>query len=161
MGMIIAPHEIYFGSFFERFNARFGPAQPTSGSVWQAGGIAEIAVLQKQFGLFRPDRQFVESAALLGLTGAVNSPARDRWVEYLERLPNMVSDVQDQNGDQRIVSELIKNLSQDNPLPCYLEAHDGRLKEPGVVLVQTLHPVFYLESVRFLTIRLPMRPSDA
>ena len=158
MGMIIAPHEIYFATFFERFNMRFGPAQPGSGSVWQSGGIAEIAALQKEFEIFRPGRPFIESAALLGLGGLMSSPAKDRWLEYLARLPHMTSDDRDQNGDQRIVGALVTNLAAANPLPCFLQAHDGRQKEPGYVIVEEANPLFYLESVRFLTICLPMRP---
>jgi hypothetical protein len=159
MGMIIDPHEVYFGTFFERFNMRFGPAQAGGGSLWQAGGIMEVAALQKEFEIFKRGRPFIESAALLGLGGLVSSPAKDRWLEYLGRLPKMKSDDPELNGDERVVSALIENLAKTRPMPCHIRAYDGRLREPGLVLVNDEAPIFYLESVKFLTISLPMRPS--
>lgn len=159
MGMRINPHEIYFGSFFEHFNMRFGPSDPVQDPVWRSGGIAEIAALQKQFQIFRPDRPFVESASLLGLGGLLSGPAKDRWIEYLTRLPRMASDDPAQTGDQRIVMALAQNLEAKSPLPCFMQAHDGRKREPGHVEIHEGSPVFYLEPVRFLTIHLPMRPT--
>jgi hypothetical protein len=157
--MIIEPHEIYFGTFFDRFNMRFGPAQPGGRSQWQSGGIVEVAALQKEFEIFRAGRQFIESAALLGLGGFISSPAKDRWLEYLARLPQMQSDEAGVSGDQRIVAALIMNLARDNPLPCFMRAYDGRERQPGLVIVTDNDtPLFYLESVNFLTICLPMRP---
>lgn len=158
MGMIIAPHEIYFGTFFDRFNDRFGPSEPKQPSVWNSGGIAEIAALQKEFEIFRRRRPFLDSAALLGLTGPASGPAKDRWLEYLSRLPKMDSDKAGVSGDQRIVEALVENFRRDGPLPCFMRAYDGRTREPGLVLVTEEQPVFYLESVTFLTISLPMRP---
>jgi hypothetical protein len=157
--MIIEPHEIYFGTFFDRFNMRFGPAQPGGRSLWQSGGIVEVTALQKEFGIFRAGRQFIESAALLGLGGFISSPARDRWLEYLAKLPQMDSDQPGVKGDQRIVGAIIMNLASENPLPCLMRAYDGREREPGLVTVTDNDtPLFYLESVKFLTISLPMRP---
>ena len=92
MGMRMLSHEIYFVTFFDRFNIRFGPPTPDRASVWQSGGIAEIAALQREFEIFRETRTFLESAALLGLGGLVSGPAKDRWLEYLARLPKMKSD---------------------------------------------------------------------
>jgi hypothetical protein len=158
MGMIIEPHEVFFGSFLERFNMRFGPALPAGQSVWHSGGIAEIAALQKEFEIFREGRPFLQSACLLGLTGPHGGPANDRWIEYLTRLPGMRSDIDGVNGDQRIVRAIVEDLQRDTPLPCYMRVYDGRTREPGLVIVAEEHPLFYLESVTFLTISLPMRP---
>ncbi len=160
MGLVIEPHEIYFGSFFERFNMRFGPAMPGGQSVWHSGGIPEIVALQKEFEIFREGRSFMQSAALLGLTGPYSGPANDRWLEYLLKLPRMQSDNDGVNGDQRIVRAIVANLQRDPVLPCYMRAYDGRTREPGLVVVADEHPVFYLESVTFLTISLPMRPAQ-
>jgi len=160
MGVRINPHEIYFGSFFELFNLRFGPGHPAGTSPWLSGGIVEIAALQSEFGIFRTDRPFLESAALLGLTGALYSPAKERWIEYLAKLPKMDSDNPVETGDQRIVNALLANFAgEGGPLPCFMQAHDGRRMEPGLVTVAAGAPLFYLESVRFLTIQLPMRPA--
>lgn len=158
MGMIIAPHEIYFGTFLSRFNDRFGPSAPGQRSVWNSGGIVEIAALQKEFEIFRKGRPFRDSAAVLGLTGHFGGPAKDRWLEYLAKLPDMDSDKEGVKGDPRIVDALIDNLERDNPLPCYMQAYDGRTREPGLVIITEESPVFFLESVTFLTISLPMRP---
>jgi hypothetical protein len=159
MGMIIEPHEIYFCTFFCRFNMRFGPPMPERGSPWQAGGIVEVAALQQEFEIFRAGRRFLESAALLGIGGLESSPAKDRWLEYLTRLPEMRSDQTDVPGDQRIVGAIVENLQRPSPLPCFMRAYDGRTREPGLVVVSEEQPVFYLESVTFLTISLPMRPT--
>ncbi len=179
MGMIIYPHEIYFGTFFERFNMRFGPSQPlqrlqpprppqppqpSASPLWRSGGIDEIAALQRQFGIFRMGRPFLDSAALLGLGGLISSPARDRWLAYLEKMAGMESnDPTDDpraklNGDQWVVHNLIENLARSNPLPCFMRAHDGRDREPGFVTIEEGSPLFYLETVKFLIISLPMRP---
>jgi len=159
MGMLIIVHEIYFGTFFDRFNQRFGPAQPGGRSVWQSGGVDEITALQKEFEIFKIGRKFIESAALLGLGGLMKSPAKDRWYEYLAKLPDMRSDDPSVSGDQRIVGAMIANFAKQKPLPCFMRACDGREREPGFVMVVEDFPLFYLESVRFLTISLPMRPA--
>lgn len=159
MGVRVQFHEVYYGSFFEQFNMRFGPTETVQDPVWRSGGIAEIAALQRQFQVFRRDRPFVESAALLGLGGLISGPAKDRWIDYLHRLPTMQSDDPKQNGDQRIVNALIENFEQTNPAPCFMQAHDGRLSEPGRVMVDHASPMFLFEPAHFLTIRLPMRPA--
>lgn len=159
MGMIIDPHEIYFGTFFGRFNMRFGPPQGGGHPPWGGGGINEVAVLQKEFEIFRTGRPFLDSAALLGLGGLVSSPAKDRWLEYLARLPKMQSNDPNASGDEHIVASLLRNFTRRQPLPCYMQAVDGRLSEPGLVTVTETTPLFYLESVKFLTISLPMRPA--
>jgi hypothetical protein len=159
MGARINPHEIYIGSLLEPFNLRFGPAYPAVATPWLSGGIVEIAALQREFSIFRAGRPFLESAALLGLTGALYSPAKERWVGYLAKLPEMKSDNPAESGDQRIVNALLANFDRDGgPLPCFMQAHDGRRVEPGLVTVAPGVPLFYLESVQFLTIQLPMRP---
>ena len=159
MGLVIDPHEVYFSTFFDRFNMRLGPPMMDTRSVWHSGGIAEITALQREFEIFREGRPFLESAALLGLGGTVGGPAKDRWLEYLTKLPQMRSDMPDLTGDQRIVAALIQNLKRRSPLPCHMEAYDGRTREPGLVLVTEGNPTFFLESVKFLTISLPMRPT--
>lgn len=161
MGVRIDPHEIYLGSFFELFNNRFGPSFPVDDiSAWLSGGIMEIAALQREFEIFRPGRPFVKSAALLGLTGSGYGPPKERWVAYLEKLPKMNSDQAGVTGDERIVEALVENFRRPTgPLPCLLQPHDGRMVAPGLVTVSQERPLFYLESVEFLLIRLPMRPS--
>lgn len=161
MGALIDPHEIYLGSLFERFNNRFGPSFPGDDSPWLSGGIKEIEALQREFELFRPDRPFVKSAALLGLTGSEYGPQKERWVSYLEKLPAMSSDQEGVTGDKRLVRALLENFDRPGgPLPCLMQPHDGRRVAPGLVTVSQESPLFYLEGVEFLTIRLPFRPSD-
>ena len=159
MGELIKPHEIYLGSFFDRFNQRFGPADTyNTASSYHSGGIAEIAALQKQFDIFKPGRAFLESAVLLGLGGTVSGPAKDRWIGYLAKLPKMQSDDPSQNGDERIVNALVANFRKGTPLPCFMQAYDGRTREPGLVVIEEAMPLFYLAPTTFLVISLPMRP---
>ena len=121
----------------------------------------EIAALQREFEIFKPGRPFVKSAALLGLTGGDYGPPKERWVAYLEKLPRMSSDQKGVTGDERIVKALLDNFQRAaGPLPCLLQPHDGRKVKPGLVTASQERPLFYLESVEFLLIRLPMRPSD-
>jgi len=160
--MLTKPHEIYLASFIDRFNQRFGPADTYNlATPYHAGGIAEITALQKQFDIFKPGRAFLESAVLLGLSGTVSGPAKDRWISYLAKLPKMQSDDRDQNGDERIVNALVANFRKRTPLPCFMQAYDGRTREPGLVVVEEAMPVFYLAPTTFLVISLPMRPDPA
>ncbi len=161
MGELINPHEIYLGTFFERFNMRFGPADPNAVSHWLSGGITEIAALQKEFEIFKTGRRFLESVALLGLGGDAVGPAKDRWIAYLEKLPKMKSDDAEQTGDARIVNALVANFLKGEPLPCFMQALDGRTVDPGHVIVSEGEPLFYLEPTKFLVISLPMRPKSA
>lgn len=175
MGALIGPHEIYISNLLDLFNLRFGPAQPAVTPAWLSkvrvaaplqpwlsGGIDEIAALQEEFKIFRAGEPFLKGAALLGLTDVRHSSAKERWVRYLAKLPEMRSDNPAESGDQRIVNALLENFGRDGgPLPCFMQAHDGRRVEPGLVTVAVGTPLFYLEGVQFLIIQLPMRPTPS
>jgi hypothetical protein len=160
MGMIIRLDDTYVATFIDLFNLRFRPAHSRSRRSPLYGGIAEMTALQREFQIFREGRLFVTSAALLGLGGLTNDPAKNRWFELLGQLPDYRSDRWPQeNGDQRIVRALISNFDRARPLPCFMRAHDGREDDASRVVVRERDtPLFYLERVTFLTISLPMRP---
>ena len=149
MGAFMLEHDIYIGTFLDLFNVRFAPT-PFSATAEFYGGIEEMIELQKEFDIFRPKRPFSESAALLGLGGIYNADAKNRWFRLLRHLPD--------EGDQKVADALAANFEKKKPLPCYMEAHDLRVKgENRVIIVESDNPLFYLEQT-YLTISLPMAP---
>jgi hypothetical protein len=154
MGAYMIEDDIYIGTFLDLFNVRFAPTPPfftTQDKELVYGGIAEMAVLQKEFEIFRPDRPFSESAAILGLGGIYNTRAKNRWFRLLKMLPD--------NGDQKIADALAAHLATKQPLPCYMTAHDLRTSKADnvVKIIESDNPLFYLEQT-YLTISLPMAP---
>ncbi len=160
MGVGVRPDDIYIFTFLDLFNLRFGPAEASRPGSRNYGGIAEMAALQREFQIFKEGRPFVTSAALLGLGGLLNNPAKNRWFEVLGELPKFASDRPEENGDQRIVNALIANFKKAHPLPCVMRAHDGRESGASRVFVaESDTPLFYFNQPQSLTISLPMRPS--
>jgi hypothetical protein len=160
MGMLMMEDDIYIPMLMDLFNLRFAPTQESGrrGTQPLYGGIMEMAALQREFQIFKTRRPFAQSAAVLGLGGLVNNQAKNRWNLLLSKLPDLMSDKPDENGDQRIVNALITNLKGQNPLPCFMCAHDWR--DPGanrVIVREIDRPVFYLNQ-QYLTISLPMQP---
>jgi hypothetical protein len=145
MGALMKEDDIYIGTFLDLFNLRFAP---NPSGIY--GGIEEMSALQKEFKIFRTDRLFSLSASLLGLGGLTNDRAKNRWLNLLSKLPD--------NGDQKIADALVANFKKDQPLPCYMQAHDLRTKgENRVIIVESAAPLFYLEQ-EYLRISLPMAP---
>ena len=154
MGAIMIEDDIYIGSFLDLFNVRFAPV-PFSAVLDQEslyGGIDEIAALQREFEIFRTDRPFSKSAALLGLGGFYNARAKNRWFTLLKRLPK--------NGDQQIADALVENFKRRKPLPCYMRSHffvDARSDQNRVIITEREEPLFYLQQ-EYLVFSLPMAP---
>lgn len=150
MGALMKEDDLYIGTFLDLFNVRFAPTPSTRYPETVYGGIDEMTDLQKEFKIFRPQRPFSESAALLGLGGIYNAQAKNRWLHLLRRLPD--------RGDQKIADALVANFKKRQPLPCYMRAHDSRPKgENRVIIAESDDPLFYLEQ-EYLTISLPMAP---
>ena len=151
MGALMKEHDIYIGTFLDLFNVRFAPTPFAPNPETVYGGIAEMIALQKEFDIFKPKRPFSESAALLGLGGMYNAQAKNRWFTLLRSLPD--------GGDQKIADALLANFKKKQPpLPCYMLAHDLRVKgENRVIISESTNPLFYLEQ-EYLTISLPMAP---
>ena len=158
MGALMAEDDIYIGTLMEQFNLRFGPSQEQEGF---SGGVNEIAELQYEFQIFRPDRTFAQSAKLLGLGGLQNNRAKNRWFTLLNVLPRLGSNKAGETGDQRIVNALIANFAPapgGKQLPCFMKAHDSRGDYgPIVIVLEVDRPIFYIEK-DYLTISLPMKP---
>ncbi|MEH2558130.1 hypothetical protein V1286_005659 [Bradyrhizobium algeriense] len=157
MGALMAEDDIYIGTLMEQFNLRFGLSQTEQG--FSGGGNNEIAVLQSEFGIFRADRTFAQSARLLGLGGLQNNRAKNRWFSLLDVLPRLGSDKAGETGDQRIVKALMANFGDGGKLlPCFMKAHDSRGQYgPIVIVTEPDRPIFYIEK-DYLTISLPMKP---
>jgi len=156
MGAIMKKFDCNIGTFLDMFNLRFCPCEGT-GDV-DYGGIAEMAALQKEFEIFRTGRPFAQSCAVLGLCGLTNNQAKNLWLTLLGDLNSYESDKPGENGDQRIVNAMIANLAAQQPLPCYMRAHDSRAADARkVIVLENDKPLFYVEQ-SYVTISLPMRP---
>jgi hypothetical protein len=154
MGAFMIEDDIYIGTFLDLFNVRFAPVPPSTILDHQSvyGGIEELAKLQQEFNIFRTDRLFSQSAAILGLGGLYNARAKNRWFELLRRLPD--------DGDQQIANALVANFRKKKPLPCYMKAHflESRKSDQNrVIITEGEEPLFYLEQ-EYLVISLPMAP---
>ena len=149
MGFFMREDDTYISSLIDLFNLRFAPV-PFSRDLDREslyGGIEEMAQLQEHFRIFRNDRPFSESAAVLGLGGLYSARAKNRWFTLLRHLPD--------NGDQQIADALVANLNKKPPLPCYMRAHDA--KSDSRVIITEGRPLFYLEQ-DYLIFSLPMAP---
>jgi hypothetical protein len=94
---------------------------------FEAGeAIAEMAALQRQFGIFSADHSLHDSWALLNIK-AGDPAQRPRWrswtEEYLRGLP---SDLEGVNGHDRLVRAFQENLESQTPLPMFYRHHLDR-----------------------------------
>jgi hypothetical protein len=151
MGFFMKEDDIYISSLIDLFNLRFAPV-PFSRDLDKEslyGGIDEMAALQKEFKIFRTDKPFSASAAVLGLGGLYSARAKNRWYLLLQKLPD--------NGDQKIADALVANFDKRKPLPCHMRAHHASPKSENKVSITEGRPLFYLEQ-DYLIFSLPMAP---
>jgi hypothetical protein len=154
MGAYMKEDDIYIGTFLDLFNLRFAPVPFSDFLDHESlyGGIDEMAKLQDEFKIFRRDRLFSDSAAILGLGGFDNARAKNRWFTLLRRLPR--------NGDQQLANAMVANFRRRKALPCYMRAHffeDPKSDSNRVIITEGEDPLFYLEQ-EYLVISLPMAP---
>ena len=151
MGFFMKEDDIYISSLIDLFNVRFAPVPFSTDLTEESlyGGIQEMAKLQEQFRIFRTDRRFSDSAAVLGLGGLYSARAKNRWFTLLQNLPD--------DGDQQIANALVANFEKKTPLPSYMRAHHGSPKSENRVYITEGRPLFYLEQ-DYLIFSLPMLP---
>ena len=151
MGFFMKEDDIYISSLIDLFNLRFAPVPFSRDLDTESlyGGIEEMAKLQEYFQIFRTDRPFSDSAAVLGLGGLYNARAKNRWFTLLNHLPD--------NGDQQIADALVTNFNRKPPLPCYMRAHHASPKSENRVIIMEGRPLFYLDQ-DYLIVSLPMAP---
>jgi hypothetical protein len=169
MGKFMGPDDIYIEYLFELLNIRFSPTPVEApddvdnfGKIPNPsfGGIEEIVELQRDFQIFQLGRTFERSIAILNLGGQWNARVRNRWYALLADLVHYGSNVNGMNGNDAIVSSLIKNLGEKRVLPVYFKAHDSRKKNKRIVIVgDEPKPIFYIDQ-EYLTISLPMKPAE-
>jgi hypothetical protein len=158
MGYFMKHNDILIGSMLDQLNLRFAPPQ---GKEKTYGGIEEMAVLQKEFEIFRKGRPFATSVAVLNLA-AYNNDAKNHWHDLLGSLAQHKSNRGNLNGDQAVVDALVKNLAQKKPSPVYFTSHDmrqGGAEGKKVQITEKGRPVFYIER-DYLVVSLPMKPWD-
>lgn len=157
MGMFMKHNDILIGSMLDQLNLRFAPPQ---GKEMTYGGIEEMAVLQKEFGIFKKGRPFARSVAVMNLS-AYNNDAKNHWHDLLGNLNRHKSNRGKLNGDEAIVDAMAKNLASKKPLPVYFTSHDMRQGDESkkVLITDKGRPVHYIER-DYLVISLPMKPWD-
>jgi hypothetical protein len=152
MGLFLKEYDIYIPGFLEALNLRFAPKQSSTDGI---GGVQEMAELQKTFHIFAKGRSFRDCAAVLGLGGALNWQAKNRWFDLLEWLKKVPSETSE-NGSDRIVSVLEENLAASRPHPVHFTSHDFA-DDKRVLVRKADQPHFFLIET-FITISLPMSP---
>lgn len=156
MGAFMKEHDVFVGHLQEQLNLRFAPNLGTS----KEHGLAEIAKLQNEFGIFKEGRSFETSVAALNLAGQNNQEVKERFHSYLRSLRRAKSNLAGLNGDQAIVKSLVKNLSTKKPLPVYFELHDLNADSGNRVLItDSARPLFYMKQ-DYLVVSLPLGAVD-
>ena len=158
MGDFMKQDDVYIPSLLELLNIRFAPAQSFEGQYY--GGIAEMAAIQKEFGIFREGRLFADSIVALGIGGRWNPGMQQNWRSLLASLARKPSNRSGIYGDPAIVQTIVEDLQQDKPSPIFFRAHDSRAPEQDRVTIEMkARPLFYLEQ-DYITISIPMRPKS-
>lgn len=157
MGEIMKEDDVYIGGLLDQLNVRFGPSQGGPRTEW-FGGIDEMARLQKEFGLFKPGRSFRDSVSVLNIGGVWNARVRHRWLNLLDWLRRVDSNVPGKNGDESIVDAIILDLGTSPPSPIYFTTHNSPdPRADRVMITPDARPLFYIDQP-FLTVSIPMRP---
>ena len=125
MGYFLKDHDIHVVSLLDQMNLRFAPSQ---GKKTHFGGIEEMVALQKEFKIFKKNRPFKASVAVLNIGGG-NNELKTLMHQYLDNLASHESNKPNQNGDAAIVNALIRNLASKTPLPVYFTFHDMRAEK--------------------------------
>ncbi len=158
MGDFMMQDDIYIKSLLEMMNIRFAPAQVFEGRSY--GGIAEMAAIQREFGIFKDGRAFAESVSALGVYHRGHVLMQHNWHRLLTNLATKESNRTGATGDAAIVHTIIEDLQRAKPEPIYFVAHD--LREPGrdrVLIEPDARPLFYLDQT-YILISIPMRPKS-
>jgi hypothetical protein len=130
-----------------QLNLRFAPGD----------GLSEMAAHQKEFQLFSPKHSLKSSFALINVAPP-DSKDRRGFFRYLDRLKDVGSNVEGQNGHDAVIAALKDNLESKNPMPVYFTYHvatRGNIK----VEVSTSTPVVF-SPVKHVTISLPTLRKD-
>lgn len=155
MGAIMAEDDVYISGLFDTLNLRFGPSR---GPGEMFGGIDEMAVLQKEFEIFKRGRALSHCFAVLNLGGLRNDRAKNRWFKLIDSLKSAKSDTEGVDGEARILAAIMANLAATPPLPMHFESHDARGKAGAKVIVAAQpHGRFYAEQDH-IVVSIPMKP---
>lgn len=152
MGYFLKDHDIHVVSLLDQMNLRFAPSQ---GRKTHFGGIEEMVALQKEFKIFKKNRPFKTSVAVLNIGGG-NNELKTLMHQYLDNLASHESNKPNQNGDAAIVNALIRNLASKSPLPVYFTFHDMRAEKGNtrVLITDSGRPLPFVNH-DYLTISLP------
>lgn len=162
MGYFMAYADIQIPTLLDQLNQRFAPAQPDVGGENMYGGMAEMAEIQKEFGIFKKGRPLQQSMRALHLS-AGNNAVRQRWLRLIEGLSKHPSNRDGENGGDAIVNALLENFAARQPLPVFFTSHDMQgkpVKDSPVLITSGARPLHYLET-DYLVISLPMQSQQA
>ena len=104
--------------------------------------IVEMKALQSEFGVFSAAHTLRSSAQLLGLA-PVQEPQRSGWLDFLDSLMQVPSDLDGVSGHDRIRDALRQNL-EGSPQPVWFGFHDAA-DDPRVT-VSSGRPISFLST---------------
>lgn len=105
-----------------QLNLRFAPGE----------ALDEMVVLQKEFSIFSSKHSLASASALLNVAPPMGKDRRG-WFRFLNGLKRVKSDVAKQNGHDRIVNVLKRNLESRKPKPVFFTWH-ARGENSGVMV---------------------------
>ena len=161
MGFFMKDADVLVHSVLEQLNLRFAPAQRADGGL-QAGGIAEMAEIQKEFSVFKKGRALHTSLRAMHLM-PTNNAVKERFLTAMKALDDHPSNRNGEAGGEAVVNALLENFAAGKPLPVYFTSHDMQGKSPAdspVLITPGARPVHYLE-VDYLVISIPMQSKEA
>ena len=144
MGALVAEQMV--PSIQTELNLRFAPGDP----------IAEMGALHREFGLYSGSHDLASLASLLNI-GPPDPDEQAGWIQFLNYLSEIGSDVQGVNAHDRIIMAIRENLESEEPHPVFFTWHPA--SQSGRLMV-TLDPAFSFSSTEYLTISVPTLDAD-
>lgn len=143
MGMLVADKVVPV--IQSELNLRFASGDP----------LKEMVALHKEFGVFSAKHSLVSAAALLNIAPQ-DSQDRRGWFKFLGNLKRVSSDVQSQNGHDRVIAAIKSNLESKTPRPMFFTWHSST-QNSGVTV--TTDAAFSFSSRKYVIVSAPVGKS--
>ncbi len=143
MGMLVADKVV--SVIQAELNLRFASGDP----------LKEMVALHKEFGVFSDKHSLMSAAALLNIAPQ-DSDDRRGWFKFLGNLKRVSSDVQSQNGHDRIIAAIKSNLESKSPKPMFFTWHPST-QTSGVTV--TTDAAFSFSSRKYVIVSAPVGKS--
>lgn len=160
MGDLLKEHDIHVETFTHQMNMRFAPPAALK---THHGGIEELVELQKEFKVFKKGRRLSKSMAVLGIGSMAGNGPKNVLYGYFDSLARLGSnDAAGLNGEEAIVSALLKNFASKKPQPVYFKIHDMAAPhgDMRVLVTPKARPLSYFNH-DFVVVSLPTAAQGA